>query len=117
MITLVLECIAWSAFGTLFYVYFGYPALLMVLNLFVKKADKPDSDYMPHISLLISCYNEEGVIEEKLLNSLSIDYPEELIEILVISDASTDRTDEIVRTFTEQGIRVRAFTDRRVRLV
>lgn len=66
----------------------------------------------PKVSLFISVYNEEAVIEEKLLNSLALDYPKELIEIVVISDGSSDRTDEIVARYAPQGVILRSYEGR-----
>jgi len=59
---------------------------------------------LPHVSLVIAAYNEERVIAGKLANSLALDYPRELLEIIVVSDGSTDRTHEIVSGFADQGV-------------
>lgn len=53
-------------------------------------------DYTPAVSLLIPVHNEESVIERKLRNTLEIDYPPDRLEVVIISDGSTDRTKEIV---------------------
>ncbi len=60
--------------------------------------------YKPSVSLLISVYNEERVIEKKVLNALATDYPPELLEIIVVSDGSTDETNRIVGRFADQGV-------------
>ena len=78
-----------------FYSYLIYPLILFVLarvmqNQWVQK------DIRPTISIILSAYNEEAVIKEKILNALALDYPKELLEVLVSSDGSTDRTNEIV---------------------
>ncbi|NRB41285.1 MAG: glycosyltransferase family 2 protein [Pseudomonadales bacterium] len=80
----------------LFYIYFGYALLLRFLP---KKVSPKNSDFkpLPSISILISAYNEEEYIEETLKNKLQLDYPKTQIEILVVSDASTDKTDAIVK--------------------
>lgn len=65
---------------------------------------KLDRSKLPSVSLIISAYNEEGVIEEKLLNSIKLRYPKEKLEIIVVSDGSTDRTDEIVKKFFNKGV-------------
>jgi len=56
------------------------------------------------VTLIISAYNEEGVIRRKLINALALDYPKDTLEILVVSDCSTDGTDAIVKSFQEQGV-------------
>jgi cellulose synthase/poly-beta-1,6-N-acetylglucosamine synthase-like glycosyltransferase len=85
------------------YCYFGYPALLILIGSFRRRRFRRDGP-LPTVSLIIVAHNEEAVIEEKLLNSLALDYPEDLLEIVVASDASTDGTDEIVRSYTERGV-------------
>lgn len=60
----------------------------------------------PHITLLISAYNEEAVLHAKLENALAMDYPAERLEIMVVSDASTDNTDQIAAKFANRGIRL-----------
>jgi cellulose synthase/poly-beta-1,6-N-acetylglucosamine synthase-like glycosyltransferase len=58
----------------------------------------------PQVTLLIAAYNEEAVIERKLLNALQIDYPSENLQILIAADGSNDRTAEIVASFQDRGI-------------
>ncbi len=58
----------------------------------------------PMVTLIISAYNEEKVIEEKIRNSLKLDYPVELLEIIVISDGSTDKTNQIVSKYEQNGV-------------
>ena len=90
----------------LIYIYIGYPLLLLILR-FALSARKVDrKDIYPEVSFIISCFNEEGVIREKLENTLALDYPKDKLEIVVVSDASSDRTDEIVREFADQGVRL-----------
>lgn len=68
----------------------------------------------PNVSLIISVFNEEKVITEKIENSLTLDYPKEKLEIIVISDGSTDRTEQIVRVFGARDSRIvlKAFRER-----
>jgi cellulose synthase/poly-beta-1,6-N-acetylglucosamine synthase-like glycosyltransferase len=99
----------WFSVFMILYPYALYPALLRFLSLFrrgparLRPGSGRDSG-LPKVSLLISAYNEESVIEEKIINSLSLDYPKDLLEIIVVSDASTDRTDEIVKRYERRGI-------------
>lgn len=58
------------------------------------------------MSLLIAAYNEEKVIRKKLENALSLNYPKEKLEIVVVSDGSTDKTDEIVQGYADRGVRL-----------
>ena len=82
------------------YVYFGYPALLWILTRGKPAITHFREDSFPSVALIISCYNEADVIREKLQNALELDYPEELLRIIVVSDGSDDGTDELVREFT-----------------
>lgn len=87
------------------YTYLGYPVVLIILaKLFPKRVEK--KDITPKVSLLIAAYNEENCIATKIENSLKLDYPKDLLEIVVVSDGSTDRTDEIVRSYADQGIKL-----------
>jgi cellulose synthase/poly-beta-1,6-N-acetylglucosamine synthase-like glycosyltransferase len=54
---------------------------------------------IPLVSIVIPAYNEERVIEEKLKNTLALDYPAEKLEVILVSDGSTDRTSEIAAGF------------------
>jgi cellulose synthase/poly-beta-1,6-N-acetylglucosamine synthase-like glycosyltransferase len=94
-----------SAF-MLFYIYIGYFIILFIFRCLLPEKKIKKKEIYPDISLLISCYNEEAIIREKLENSLALDYPKDKIEVIVISDSSTDRTDEIVRQFEKKGVRL-----------
>jgi cellulose synthase/poly-beta-1,6-N-acetylglucosamine synthase-like glycosyltransferase len=100
------EILFWILSGILIYVFIGYPVLLALLAQTQKKLPPQVQEALPKIALIISAYNEEEVITGKLQNSLDIDYPPDLKEIWVISDESSDRTDEIVRSFSGQGVRL-----------
>lgn len=65
--------------------------------------DENEKKY-PKVSLIISAYNEEEVIGRKISNSLELDYPRSNFEIIVASDASTDKTTKIVESFSEAGV-------------
>ena len=101
----LLQLFFWIAAALILYVYIGYPVLLGLLARIFRRAPRDISDF-PRVSLLISAYNEESVIEQKLANALALSYPRERLEIIVISDCSDDRTDEIVLTYAGQGVRL-----------
>ncbi|MDD4976090.1 MAG: glycosyltransferase family 2 protein [Bacteriovorax sp.] len=90
----------------IFYSYCGYPLTLMFLSLLSKNKVLKNDNYLPEVSLLIAAYNEESTIAAKIKNSLELDYPKEKIEIIVVSDGSTDKTDQIVNSFENLGIRL-----------
>jgi len=89
------------------YSYFLYPLILKMLPTRNSGHDnRPEPGELPFVSLIITAHNEERRIREKLENSLEVDYPRELLEIVVASDCSTDATDSIVESFAEQGVRL-----------
>ncbi|WP_289020798.1 glycosyltransferase family 2 protein [Desulfobacter postgatei] len=95
---LMIEIIFWTTCFLIIYPFVIYPSLLKLL---ASKSKYPSllqefTDSWPKITFIISAYNEARVISEKLENALSITYPENKLEILVVSDASDDGTDEIV---------------------
>jgi len=104
-----------TSFGLLLYTYVGYPALLWLLNRVIPAPESMSTEpaEWPQVSIILSAYNEENVIADRLKNLLDLDYPRERLEILVGSDGSTDRTCEIVNRFNSQGIRLVAFKERR----
>jgi len=100
----MLELICWlSLFGTV-YSYFIYPLVLLA---FPKKLLHIDtSKPLPFVTFIITAHNEQKRIKGKLENTLAIDYPADLREILVASDGSTDDTNQIVQSFYTQGIKL-----------
>jgi cellulose synthase/poly-beta-1,6-N-acetylglucosamine synthase-like glycosyltransferase len=89
----------------LFYVYAGYPALLLVVSFF-RRRHLQAGGCTPTISILIAACNEEASIGKKLEETLKLDYPPEKLEILVLSDGSEDRTDEIVLKCGDPRVRL-----------
>jgi cellulose synthase/poly-beta-1,6-N-acetylglucosamine synthase-like glycosyltransferase len=89
----------------LFYVYIGYPALMAVLAALVRRRSNVPG-YCPSVSVLIAAYNEEASIHTKITQTLELNYPADKLEILVVSDGSTDRTDEIVRAYRDPRVRL-----------
>lgn len=85
------------------YSYAVYPALLTLLTLFFNRKVSLNGS-QPMVTLIISARNEEKVIAEKIDNSSKLDYPKEKLEIIVVSDDSTDSTDEIVKGFAKNGV-------------
>jgi cellulose synthase/poly-beta-1,6-N-acetylglucosamine synthase-like glycosyltransferase len=87
------------------YAYVGYPLVIYVISrLFARPVRK--ADILPRVSLIITAYNEERDIAAKLDNTLALDYPANKLEVIVASDCSSDRTDEIVRGYAGRGVRL-----------
>jgi poly-beta-1,6-N-acetyl-D-glucosamine synthase len=87
--------------------YAGYPVALKALAGQARRKLLPAS--LPTVTVLIPAFNEERFIAKKVLNSLSLDYPEDLVDVLVVDDGSTDATAELAR---QEGARVVTVTDR-----
>jgi cellulose synthase/poly-beta-1,6-N-acetylglucosamine synthase-like glycosyltransferase len=92
------EMCFWAALGLLVYAHLGYPLVLRAL-VAVYRPDEPHRELtaLPKVSLIIAAHDEERVIERKLRDALALDYPRELLEVIVASDGSTDRTVELAR--------------------
>lgn len=89
------------------YSYFLYPLMLRCLPRRVPAADPgAAAGRLPVLSLIVTVHNEEARIRDKIENSLAIDYPDELFEIIVASDCSEDATDRIVQGYADRGVRL-----------
>jgi len=102
---IAMEMAFWLSAAALIYAYAGYPLLLFIVSIF-RPLTVRAGDYQPTVSIIITAYNEELVLAAKLENTLALGYPHELIEIIVASDCSTDRTDDIVRKYSRQGVKL-----------
>jgi poly-beta-1,6-N-acetyl-D-glucosamine synthase len=96
---LTMKWVFWISVNILAYTYAGYPAWLWLRSRFRARPVKAFDD-TPSVSVVMVVRNEAGVLEEKLRNLLSLDYPAELIEVIVVSDGSTDSTNDILRRQT-----------------
>ncbi|MCK4587537.1 MAG: glycosyltransferase family 2 protein, partial [Gammaproteobacteria bacterium] len=99
----MVELIFWVSLAGVAYAYVGYPLVLFIIGKCVKRPPNIDTVVTPSISILIPAHNEERVIKEKLENVLALEYPEDKIEILIISDGSTDATESIVEAYEQTG--------------
>lgn len=87
------------------YTYVGYPVVLYIISMW---HDEPyaGARELTGLSVIIPAYNEEHIIEKRIQNILAAKYPQYRVEIIVVSDASTDRTNEIVQGFGRQGVKL-----------
>jgi len=88
------------------YIYIGYPLTLFFLTKWLSPKPIKQRAITPSVAMMVSCYNEIDVIRKKLENCLALDYPSDLLEIIVVSDGSDDGTDEVVKEFEHLGIRL-----------
>lgn len=101
----------WIAVGAIAYTYAGYPLLLILIGKFRAKPIAR-REFTPSVTVIIAAYNEERDLAGKLENTLALDYPKDKLEIIVTSDCSTDRTDEIVGSFASRGVRLHRQAER-----
>ena len=83
------------------YLFFGIIILCLAL---IFKKEHQIKDITPSVSLIIAAYNEERIIIQKILNCLQLDYPKDKIEIIIVSDGSTDRTPDITTEYEKLGV-------------
>ncbi len=102
----------WILLGIVVYVYFGYALLLWLVRLLGGGRRVAASDSEPPVTLIISAFNEESVIAEKIDNSLALDYPRTKLQIIVVSDASDDRTDAVVASYADRGVELLRMPER-----
>ncbi|RJP51500.1 MAG: glycosyltransferase family 2 protein [Anaerolineaceae bacterium] len=108
----VISLLFWLCVGGILYAYAGYPVLVFLLAK-MKPAPPAYGEYHPCVTLLIAAYNEEREIEEKIQNCLALDYPASSLQILIVTDGSTDRTPEIVQSYATSRIELLHQTGRR----
>lgn len=105
--SVVLQILFWGAVLLVVWAYVGYfLAMWMFSHIRFKPVRR--MDWFPQLSLVITAYNEEKRIGRKLDNSLELDYPRDKLEIIVVSDASTDATESIVTSYADRGIKLLA---------
>src|SRR5258708_31823796 len=104
----------WFSLGLVIYIWIGYPLLVFVLaSLFSLKRIYREPQDDPFISIIIPVHNEAQKIAPKLGDCLELLYPHDRLEILVASDGSTDRTEEIVRRFEARDSQIRGLRSHR----
>lgn len=103
----MLQLLFWTSLFLLFYSFLGYGLLLYLMvkgkQLFSKKKTV-DSTFCPQVTFVVPCYNEADVLEEKVQNCLALDYPKDKIQLLFITDGSTDHSGEVLRRFSEVAV-------------
>ncbi len=101
----MMEIIFLGCLGIIFYVYLGYPFFVAFLIRIVKKP-VIKQPLEPMITLLIAAYNEERYIVQTIENKLQLDYPADKLEVIVVSDDSTDNTDSLVKAIKDHRIQL-----------
>ncbi len=101
----VIKLLTWLSIFLVFYSYIGYALFIWVYleisNKNRKRIVKNDSGFEPLVSLIIAVYNEEDVIEKKIENCLSLNYPRNKLQIVFVADGSTDNTAAIIKQYPQ----------------
>jgi biofilm PGA synthesis N-glycosyltransferase PgaC len=104
----MLRLLFWFSITAIIYTYLGYPLVVWGLARCRRRAVRKAA-ITPHVSVVIACHNEARHIEARLRNLLECDYPPHRLEIILISDGSTDLTAEVARRFARGRVRVFAY--------
>lgn len=99
-----MKVLFWLSAFLVLYTYLLYPAWLLFRFRLFPRPVRPAA-FFPKLSIVIAARNEASNLENKLRNLQELDYPRELIETIVVSDGSTDETNEILRKYSESPIR------------
>jgi len=100
-----MKILIFTSFVFIIYTYAGYPLILWLWSI-IKGGTAVYPEYFPPITVIIAAYNEEESIAKTLDSILKSDYPKELMELVVVSDVSTDKTDEIVTSYGAERVRL-----------
>ncbi|HEV8327825.1 MAG TPA: glycosyltransferase family 2 protein [Nitrospiraceae bacterium] len=101
----MMHWIFWFSLVALAYTYLGYPCMLGLLARRRQSPIRRDRLSLPVVSVIIAANNEEERISDRIKNCLSLDYPRHCLEVIIISDGSTDSTNEILRQYEDGVIR------------
>jgi cellulose synthase/poly-beta-1,6-N-acetylglucosamine synthase-like glycosyltransferase len=100
----VLVALFWASLAALVWTHFGYP-VVMALVARGRRPRAPADAPLPSVAVMVAAHNEETVIGRRVANLLELDYPRELLQVIVTSDASTDRTEELAEAAGARVIR------------
>ncbi len=103
---MIRRALFWGSVGALAWTHVGYPAAAAALARIRPRPVRKD-DVTPDVSLIVAAHDEEDVIGRRIENLLALDYPSDRFHVVVVSDGSTDRTNEIVRDLAERFDNVR----------
>jgi cellulose synthase/poly-beta-1,6-N-acetylglucosamine synthase-like glycosyltransferase len=101
---IVLELLFWVSLAALVWTHALYPATVELLARTVRRKEGDDAP-LPSVAVIVAAYNEETVIEQRVTNLFELDYPRELLQVVVTSDASTDRTEALAEAAGARVIR------------
>lgn len=100
--TNTISIVFWIGIAIVVYTHVGYGLIIYILNKLIgrnKNTDNQADNFYPEITLMVAAYNEERFIESKIINSLSLDYPADKLNLWIVADGSTDKTVEMAQKF------------------
>jgi biofilm PGA synthesis N-glycosyltransferase PgaC len=99
------ELIFWTTLAALLYAYLGYHVVLWAWGLVRSRPVRKTNDSLPRVSIVIAAHNEASRLSRRVDNCLSLDYPSDRLEVVVVSDGSTDGTDTILARYESPNLR------------
>src|SRR5437764_15051310 len=105
------DIVFWLSAAALFYTYVGYPVLIAAVSSLRPRRVKR-GEYLPQVSVIITAFNEERALGAKLENTLALAYPRDLLEVIVASDCSMDRTHKIAKEFALRAVKLHRQAER-----
>lgn len=101
----LIEVLFWIFCFFIIFHYLGFGALVLLFGQLIPKKkpnDQLTDDELPTVTFIVAAFNEARIIEKKILNDLNLDYPKTKLEIIVISDGSTDNTPQIIEKLSQE---------------
>jgi cellulose synthase/poly-beta-1,6-N-acetylglucosamine synthase-like glycosyltransferase len=99
-----IKILFWIMAASVCYAYIGYPLLITFIALFVKKSKTTTNNYQPEVTLFVTAFNEEYFVNQKVSNSKQLNYPENKLKMVWVTDGSDDRTNELLSQFPETKV-------------
>ena len=98
---MAIEIIFWLCFAALFYCYIGYGLILYGVSSFRSRMATVPFANLPSLTLVIPCFNEGAILQQKIENTLSLHYPVEQLSLLIVADGSSDNTVSITSKYPQ----------------
>jgi cellulose synthase/poly-beta-1,6-N-acetylglucosamine synthase-like glycosyltransferase len=108
----VIESLFWISIAAIIYTYAGYPTFVSLLSR-LRKREVRKAYVQPRVSIVIACHNEQDNIDRRIRNLLDSDYPADLMEIIIVSDGSTDLTAEAGRRYAAKNVHLLAYENQK----
>lgn len=102
----IIKIIFWISLGMVVYAYLFYPLLLLIIAPFFKKNDTKEfpADDLPEVTLFITAFNEEDYVDQKIENSILLNYPKEKLKQVWVTDGSTDGTNQKLSKYNQVSV-------------